>query len=308
MSVHVLNAIGNTPLVELRRLAPPGGGRVLVKLEQFNPTGSYKDRMARAIIEAAEARGDLRPGMTIVEWTSGSTGTSLAFVCACKGYGLKIVTSDAFAAEKLRSMRAFGAELEIVPSDGGVVTPDLVPRLIERAAALAALPGHYAANQFHNHDAFGGYDAMGHEIVTQTGGRIDAFCGAVGTSGMLMGVAGVLRREAPACRVVALEPAGSPVLTEGRAGPHRVDGVAAGIRPPLLDDALFDEALAIDEEEARRVTRALAREEGILAGLSTGLNVTAAIRLAADLGAGSTVVTVAADTGLKYLSGDLFSA
>lgn len=308
MSARILDAIGDTPLIELGRLVPTGAGRVLVKLESGNPTGSYKDRMALAIIEAAEKSGELRPGMTVVEGTSGSTGTALAFVCAVKGYRLKIVTSDAFAAEKHRSMRAFGAELEMIKSEGGVVTPDLMPRIIERARELGAEPGHLWTDQFHNANAFAGYEGMGDEVLAQVGGAPTAFCAAVGTAGMLMGVARVLRRRAPSCKVVALEPAGSPFLTEGRAGRHRVDGIAAGIRPPLLDDALFDGARAIDEDEARATSRALAREEGVLAGLSTGLNVAAALRLAQELGAGSTVVTVAVDTGLKYLTGDLFSA
>lgn len=303
----VSGTVGSTPLVALQRLVPPGSGRVLVKLEQFNPTGSYKDRMAVAIIAAAEASGRLQPGMTVVECTGGSTGTALAFVCAAKGYRLKVVSSDAFASEKLRSMRAFGADLELIASDGGKATPDLVPRMMARAAELAEQPGHFWSDQFHNPDALIGYEPLGDEVIEQTGGEVTAFCAAVGTAGMLMGAARAIRRRAPSCKVVALEPASSPILTAGRAGAHRVEGISVGIVPPLLDKALYDEARTVEEEDARATARALAREEGLLVGLSSGLNVFAALQLARELGPDSTVVTVAVDTGLKYLAGDLFS-
>lgn len=303
----VSGTVGSTPLVALQRLVPPGSGRVLVKLEQFNPTGSYKDRMAVAIIAAAEASGRLQPGMTVVECTGGSTGTALAFVCAAKGYRLKVVSSDAFASEKLRSMRAFGADLELIASDGGKATPDLVPRMMARAAELAEQPGHFWSDQFHNPDALIGYEPLGDEVIEQTGGEVTAFCAAVGTAGMLMGAARAIRRRAPGCKVVALEPASSPILTAGRAGAHRVEGISVGIVPPLLDKALYDEARTVAEEDARATARALAREEGLLVGLSSGLNVFAALQLARELGPDSTVVTVAVDTGLKYLAGDLFS-
>ncbi len=303
----VSGTVGATPLVALQRLVPPGSGRVLVKLEQFNPTGSYKDRMAVAIIAAAEASGRLQPGMTVVECTGGSTGTALAFVCAAKGYRLKVVSSDAFASEKLRSMRAFGADLELIASDGGKATPDLVPRMMARAAELAEQPGHFWSDQFHNPDALIGYEPLGDEVIEQTGGEVTAFCAAVGTAGMLMGAARAIRRRAPGCKVVALEPASSPILTAGRAGAHRVEGISVGIVPPLLDKALYDEARTVAEEDARATARALAREEGLLVGLSSGLNVFAALQLARELGPDSTVVTVAVDTGLKYLAGDLFS-
>lgn len=302
-----LGAVGNTPLVELKRLAPKGGGRVLVKLEQYNPTGSYKDRMALGIISAAERSGRLKPGMTVLECTAGSTGTALAFVCACKGYPLKIVSSGAFAAEKLLSMRALGAELELLEAPGGKVTPDLVPRMIARAKELAEEPGFFWSDQFHNPDALIGYEALGEEVLAQVGGPITAFCATVGTAGMLMGAARALRRGS-ACRVVALEPASSPILTQGRVGPHGVEGVSVGIVPPLLDPQLYDEARTVDEELGRATARALAREEGLLVGVSSGLNVAAALQLAEEAGEGGTVVTVAVDTGLKYLSGDLFTA
>ena len=300
----ITQTIGDTPLVKLQKIVPPGSADVYVKLEFFNPTGSYKDRMALAVIEEAEKRGDLRAGMTVVEYTGGSTGASLAFVCACKGYGCCLVSSSAFAGEKLRTMRAFGARLELVESETGAITPELVSRVVARAEALAAEEDTYYTNQFYNRDALKGYARMGEELLAQLG-PIDAFCGAVGTAGMVMGVAPVLKARA-ATRVVVLEPTASAVITTGRAGPHHVEGVGVGFVPPLLDTRLYDEARAIGEEEARHMARRLAREEGIFAGVSSGLNVVGALQVAEELGEGHMVVTVACDTGLKYLAGKLF--
>jgi cysteine synthase A len=308
IATSTLDVIGNTPIVQLRRLAGDDAARVLVKLEAFNPTGSYKDRMARAIIEGAEARGDLRPGRTVVELTGGSTGSSLAFVCAVKGYPLKIVTSDAFAEEKLRTMRAFGAELIIEPSDGGQITPDLIPRMIARAEAIERDEGAYRTDQFHNTDALTGYRAIADELARQVDGTIDAFVGGVGTAGMIVGVSRGLRERYPGIRVVGLEPASAPLLSAGRPGTHHIEGVGVGIVPPLLHEGDLDEVWPIEEADARETARRLAREEGILAGTSSGMSVAAAIRLARELGPSHTVVTVAVDTGLKYLAGDLFEA
>ena len=304
----VLQTIGNTPVVPLNKIVPRDGARVLVKLEYFSPTGSYKDRMALAMIEEAEARGDLRPGMTVVEYTGGSTGSSLAFVCAVKGYRFKVVSSDAFAREKLQTMRAFGAELEIVPSDGGKITKDLIERMIARARELAASKDVYWTDQFRNADSLRGYEGIGRELLRQVDGPIDAFCGGVGTAGMLMGVARAFREADRPARIVALEPATSAVISTGVPGAHRVEGTGAGFVPPLLDKRHYDEARGIDENEARRTARRLAREEGIFAGTSTGMNVTGALQLARELGRGRVVATVAVDTGLKYLAGDLFEA
>jgi cysteine synthase A len=305
--VHsVLEAIGNTPLVKLSKVVAPNSADIYVKLEYYNPTGSYKDRMALAMIEEAEKRGDLRPGMTVVEYTGGSTGSSLAFVCAVKGYPIQIVSSDAFAQEKLRTMRAFGADLTIVPSEGGKITPDLIPRMIEVARQIAAQGNTYWTNQFQNADSKIGYAGIGREIIEQLNGKINCFCGGVGTAGMLMGVSSELRKAVPSARIIALEPATSPILSEGRAGTHRVEGMGTGFVPPLLTHDGYDEARGIDEGEARRMAVRLAREEGIFAGISSGLNVTAAVQLARELGPGHTVVTVAVDSGLKYLAGDLY--
>jgi len=303
----VLDAIGDTPVVRLRKLVPPESADVLVKLEYFSPTGSYKDRMALAMIEEAEKRGDLRPGMTVVEYTGGSTGSALAFICALKGYRFKAVSSDAFAEEKLRTMRAFGAELTIVPSVGGKITPDLIPRMREVAQGIAALPNHFWTDQFNNADSKIGYAGIAAEFVEQLDGKIDLFCGAVGTAGMLMGVSERLRQSVPAAKVIALEPATSPILSQGKAGSHRVEGTGVGFVPPLLKREAYDEARPVDEGEGRKMAVRLAREEGVFAGISSGLNVAAAVQLARELGPGKTVVTVAVDSGMKYLAGDLFS-
>jgi len=302
------DVVGGTPVVRLGKVVPPGAADVFVKLEWFNPTGSYKDRMALAMIERAEERGDLRPGMTVVEYTGGSTGSSLAYVCAVKGYRFRVVSSDAFSSEKLKTMRAFGAELTIVPSDGGRVTPDLTPRMIALAGEYAAEPDTYWTNQLYNEDSIVGYRGIGDELLSQMDRPIDVFCAAVGTAGLAMGVSSALAEGRSPARIVIFEPASTPFITEGRAGTHRVEGIGIGFLPPLLDPDRYDEARAIDEEDGRAMARRLAAEEGLLAGTSSGLNVFGAVEIAKELGAGRTVVTVACDTGLKYLAGDLFDA
>ena len=301
----VLQTIGRTPVVHLQRLVPRGSADVFVKLEYFNPTGSYKDRMALAMIEGAERRGALRPGMRVVEYTGGSTGSSLAMVCAMKGYHFHPLSSDAFAVEKLDTMRAFGADLEIVPSDGGKVTPALFDRFKARIAELARDANTYWTDQFNNADALDGYAGIGRELIEQIG-RVDAFVGAVGTAGMLVGVSNALKQAGKATRIIALEPSTSPFLTARTGGPHGVEGTAAGFWPPHLVEGSYDEARAIDEKEGRAMARRAAREEGIFAGTSTGLNLVGALQLARELGPGKVVATVAVDTGLKYLAGDLY--
>ena len=307
-STSVLEAIGNTPLVQLRRVVPPGAARVFLKLEYYNPTGSYKDRMALSTIEGAERSGKLRPGMRVVEYTGGSTGSSLALVCAVKGYRFTAISSDAFAREKLDTMRALGGDLMMVASDGGKITPELFARFREAVAREAANPDVFWADQFHNPDVVEGYAPMGRELVAELGSRITAFCGAVGSGGMLVGVSRALKAADCRARIVALEPAESPVLSAGHAGPHRVEGVGVGFHPPHLEAGDYDEVRAVPEAAARAMARRLAREEGIFAGTSTGLNVTAAVTLAEEFGPDATVVTVAVDSGLKYLAGDLYSA
>lgn len=306
MFTSTLQTIGNTPLVKLSRLVPEGSADVYVKLEYFNPTGSYKDRMALSMIEEAEKRSDLRPGMTVVEYTGGSTGSSLAMICAVKGYPFIVVSSDAFAAEKLNTMRAFGADLHIEPSKDGMITPDLIPRMIERAKKLADRDDVYWTDQFNNQDAPIGYMGIGREILEQMPVAVDAFCGAVGTAGMTMGVSRALKEGGSKAKVIALEPGTSPLLSTGQAGTHHVEGIGTGFIPPLLNKDLYDEARAIDEGEARTMAKRLAREEGIFCGTSSGLNMVGALQIAAELGPGKSVVTVACDFGLKYLTGDLF--
>ena len=301
----VLKTIGSTPAVRLHRLVPNGSADVIVKLEYFNPTGSYKDRMALAMIDGAERRGALRPGMRVVEYTGGSTGSSLAMVCALKGYEFHPLSSDAFAQEKLDTMRAFGADLEVVESDGGKVTPALFDRFKARIAELRIDPNTFWTDQFNNADALDGYRGIGVELIDQIG-HVDAYVGAVGTAGMLVGVSSAFKDAGAKTRIIALEPSTSPFLTTGKGGPHRVEGTAAGFRPPHLVDGSYDEARAIDETAARTMARRAAREEGIFAGISTGLNLVGALQVAQELGSGKVVATVAVDTGLKYLAGDLY--
>jgi cysteine synthase A len=301
-----LEAIGNTPLVQLQRIPPPGSAEIWLKLESSNPTGSYKDRMALAMVEAVEKSGKLTADTSLLECTGGSTGSSLAFVCAVKGHRFTVISSDAYAREKLDSMRAFGATVLVEPSRGGVITPDLWPRMIERAQKLVETGGYIYIDQFHNSYAPAGYEQMGEEIVCQLGRPIDVLCGAVGTAGMIMGVGSAVRAAWPDARIVALEPDSSPVLSGGVAGPHGIDGTAAGFIPPLFNRSVVTDVLALPEAEARKMSRRLAQEEGIFAGTSTGLNVVAALRLAKEVGKGGIVVTAACDTGFKYLDGTLF--
>ena len=303
----MLAMVGNTPVVKLNKVVPEGAADVFVKLEWFNPTGSYKDRMALAMITEAESRGDLTPGMTVVEYTGGSTGSSLAYVCAVKGYRFRVVSSDAFSPEKLKTMKAFGADLTIIESEGGKVTPELTPRMIAKAAEFAADQGTYWTDQLNNSDSVVGYREIGRELLEQMDRPIDAFCAMVGTAGLAMGVSRAFEEAGADTRIVIIEPASTAVISGGEPGRHGVEGTGIGFIPPLLDADRYDEVLPIDEADGRAMARRLAAEEGLLAGTSTGLNVVGAIKLAVELGAGRTVVTIACDTGLKYLAGDLYT-
>ena len=273
----VQTAVGNTPLVELRRVVPRDSATVLVKLESGNPTGSYKDRMAVSVIGRALERGDVQPGQRVVEYTGGSTGTALAFVCARVGLKFTAVSSDAFAAIKLDSMRAYGAEVIVEPSDGGAITPELIGRMRERAYTLAAEPGSFYADQFGSPDIPLGYVPMGTEIAEQTGGVVDAICAGVGTGGALMGATDGLHQAGVECDVFALEPAQSPLLTTGTGGPHRVEGIGVGFEPPFLVRDRCTGIRTVDQNDAMTMARRLAAEEGLLCGTSTGLNVCAAV-------------------------------
>lgn len=304
--MDILEAIGNTSIVRLRKVVPAGGARVLVKLEWENPTGSMKDRMARAAIARAEEDGRLRPGDTVVEYTGGSTGTSLALVCAAKGYRLRIVTSDAFSREKRDHMAALGAELTLVPSEGGRATRRLFEEMIAAARELAREPRTFWFDQLNNPDVVFGYHGLGEEIWSQTSGQVDAFVQATGSAGSVRGVGGTLKRHKPGVHVAVVEPAESSVLQGGPAGAHGIEGIGIGRTPPLWDATVVDEVLAVGTEDAAAMARRLAREEALFAGTSSGANVVAALRLAERLGSEATVVTLMVDSGLKYLSTDVY--
>ena len=304
--MDVLGAIGNTSIVRLRQVVPPDSAQIFAKLEWENPTGSMKDRMARAVILRAEEDGRLRPGDTVVEYTGGSTGTSLALVCAAKGYGIRIVTSDAFSREKLDHMAALGATLTLVPNEGGLTTKKLILDMIEAARELSREPHTYWTDQLNNHDSIAGYYPLGEEIWSQTNGEIDAFVHSVGTAASLRGVATLLKRHKPTIRVIAVEPAESSVLLGGQAGPHKIEGVGIGYVPPLWEPALVDEIVGVRTEGAKDMARRMAREEALFAGTSSGANVVAAIQVAGRLGPDAKVVTLMADSGLKYLSTDVY--
>jgi cysteine synthase A len=297
----ILDRVGRTSLVALRHVVSGRGARVLLKLESENPTGSMKDRMALAMIEAAEADGRLPASGTVIEYTGGSTGVSLALVCAVKRHPLHIVTSDAFAREKLDHMRLLGATLHVIESDEGRMTEKLTRDMVEAARALTERTGGFWTDQLRNADQLAAYHAMAEEIWVQTAGRVDGFVQSVGTAASLRGTAEGLRERRPAVRIVAVEPAESPVLAGGRSGAHKIDGIGAGFVVPLWRPALVDRIEPVSTDEALAMALRLAREEGLFAGTSTGANVVAALRLADELPPGSTVVTVMCDTGMKYL-------
>lgn len=305
-SEGVLAGIGNTPLVELRRVVPRGAGRVLMKLEWANPTGSMKDRMGKAAIEAAEADGRLAAGGTVVEYTAGTTGISLAFVCAAKGYALEIVFSDAFSDEKRRTMQAFGAKITDVKSDNKQINEALIKEMIRTAAEISQRPGHWYCDQLRNHDAVAGYLPMGDEIWQQTGGDVSAFVHTVSTAHSIHGVTQALWAKDRSIHVVAVEPEESAVLSGRPSGSHKIEGIGIGFVPPLWQPELVNEIQTVSTDDAKAMARRLAREEGMFAGASTGANVVAAIRVAERLGSGATVVTIAVDSGLRYLSTDMY--
>jgi cysteine synthase A len=305
MSRHpLLASIGNTPIVKLERLTGPDDAEVWVKLEGANPTGSYKDRMALAMIEEAERAGKLAPGQTVLEYTGGSTGSSLALVCALTDHPLHIVTSDAFAAEKLATIAAFGAELHVLHSPEGI-TPALIPAMRARAADLAVELGAYATDQFRNHDMVAGYRAMGDEIAAQVG-LVDALCLYVGTAGCFLGVSGALRDRFPDMHRVVVEPEESAVLSGRPAGTHRIEGGGIGSRPEQLAEHNYDEVMTVSTSDAIAMARHAARTDGVFSGPSTGANLVASLRVATRLGPGHTVVTAQVDSGLKYLSGSVY--
>jgi cysteine synthase len=303
---RILGAIGNTPLVELQNIVPAGSARIVAKLESTNPTGSMKDRMARALIERASADGRLPPGGTVVEYTAGTTGISLALVAAALGYSSHFVFSDAFSDEKRRTMQAYGARITEVPSEGKGITEQLIKRMIATAGEISRQPNHWWSDQLNNRDGEGGYHALGDEAWQQSGGRIDAFVHAVSTAHSIHGTAAALRRYNPELTVTAVEPAESAVLSGNPSGSHKIEGIGIGFVPPLWKPDQVDEIMPVSTADAKAMAQRLAREEAIFAGISTGANLVAALRVAARLGAASTVLTIIVDSGLRYLTTDVF--
>jgi cysteine synthase len=302
----VLTAIGNTPLVELVRVVPPGAARVVAKLESANPTGSMKDRMALALVERAAADGRLPPGGTVVEYTAGTTGVSLALVCAALGYRAHFVFSEAFSDEKRFTMRAYGADITDVPSDNKRITESLIKAMIARAGEISRQPGHWWCDQLSNADGEIGYHSLGEELWRQAGERVDVFVQSVSTAHSIHGTAQALRAHNPRLRVIAVEPTESAVLSGQPSGAHQIEGIGIGFIPPLWKRDRVDEIETVTTAEAREMARRLAREEGVFAGVSTGANVVAALRLAARLGAQATVATIIVDSGLRYVSREVF--
>lgn len=305
-NLNILNSIGNTPLFELCHVVPDGCARILIKLENHNPTGSMKDRMAYAVINGAVSRRELMPNDTVVEYTGGSTGTSLAFVCAAMDYHLSIVTSDAFSREKRDHMRALGANVLEIPSEEGRTTKKLIKQMIAKATELSSSPNSFFADQFKNPDAASGYMSMAEEVWIQSEQNVDAFVQSVGTAQCITGVAGSLRQKNSKVRIIAVEPNESPVLSGGEPAPHKIEGIGPGFIPPIWNESIADEIIQVSTCDAQDMAKRLAKEEALFAGTSTGANVLAAIQIADQLGNGHTVVTLACDSGLKYLSTDLY--
>jgi cysteine synthase A len=302
----ILDAIGNTPLVELRRIVRKGSARIFVKLESANPTGSMKDRLARTLIERAAAKGLLPPGGTIVEYTAGTTGISLAFVARALGYKTHFAFSDAFSDEKRRTMRAFGAEITDIASDDKKITKELINAMIAKAGEISKRPGHWWADQLNNEDGAAGYSGLGTEIWQQTRGEIDALVHTVSTAHSLHGMSRALKRHKSDIHIVAVEPDESAVLSGRPPGSHKIEGIGLGFLPPLWNPAEVDEILTVSTDDAKAMARRLAKEEAIFAGTSTGANVVAALTVAERLGPGATIATIAVDSGLRYLSTDVF--
>jgi cysteine synthase A len=305
---NIINAIGSTALVELTNLRPSNGARIIAKLESANPTGSMKDRMAKAVIETAENNGFIRKGDTIVEYTAGTTGISLAFVSASKGYKFHAVFSDAFSNEKRITMKAFGAQVTDVPSDNKKITGELIKKMIETSRKLSEQENHWWADQLNNRDAEAGYYSLGDELWQQTGGEVDAFVHAVSTAHSIHGVTKTLWKYNSDIKIFGVEPAESAVLSGKPPGSHKIEGIGIGFIPPLWQPDLVNEMLMVTTEEAMAMARRVAKEEGIFAGTSTGANLVAACKVAERMGPGKTVATLIVDSGLRYISTPLYQS
>jgi cysteine synthase A len=300
-------AIGNTPLFKLSRLTGPGSADIYVKWEGANPSGSMKDRMALSMIEGAERRGELKPGGRVVEYTGGSTGSSLAMICATRGYRAYFVSSNGFSEEKLQTMRAFGAEVEIVHAEGGVLSADVIDRMIKRVKELVKDPGTFWPDQVNNMDNKRGYHGMGREILADIDGPIDEFVMAVGGGGCISGNAEILKEHNPGTRIIGIEPYDVRNISGGdTSGKHRLEGIGLSFLPAILRRDLIDDVAPVKDEDAYAGARMLAQKEGILGGITSGANIWVALQRAKMLGPGKKVVTVIIDTGLRYLSGDLY--
>ncbi len=309
MIIHsnsVINAIGNTPLIELKNISPSNGSRIVAKLESANPTGSMKDRVAKAVIEAAEKKGFIKPGDTVVEYTAGTTGVSLAFVCAALGYKFHAVFSDAFSNEKRITMKAFGGQITDVLSDNKKITGALIKEMIETSRKLSLQEDHWWSDQLNNHDSEAGYYSLGDEIWNQAEGKVDAFVHAVGTAHSINGVTKALWKHNSGIKIFAVEPDESAVLSGRPSGSHKIEGIGIGFIPPLWQPDIVNEIVTVSTEEAMTMARRLAKEEGIFAGTSTGANVVAAYKIAERLGAGKCVATIILDSGLRYISTSLY--
>ena len=307
-SISIKDAIGNTPIIELKKIAPPNSARIIAKLESANPTGSMKDRMAKAVIEGAEKKGLIKTGSTIVEYTAGTTGISLALVCASLGYSFHAVFSDAFSYEKMVTMKAFGAIVTNVKSDNKKITANLIKEMIETSKKLSEQNNHWWADQLNNHDAEKGYYSLGDEIWEQTEGKIDAFVHAVSTAHSIHGVTKSLLKHNNKIETFAVEPDESAVLSGRPSGSHKIEGIGIGFIPPLWQPEIVNEILTVTTEDAMSMARRLAREEGIFAGTSTGANIVAALRIAQRLGSGKTIATIIVDSGLRYISTPLYQS
>lgn len=303
---NILEIIGNTPIVKLQKIVPRGCGEIYLKLEAYNPTGSKKDRMALAMIEGAEKRGDLKKGMTVVEYSGGSTGAGLAFVCSLKGYRFRLITADVFGKEKISLMNSLGADLEVIKSRDGKITKELINKMINRAKEISKEPNTFFTNQLDNEDVIKGFVPLGEEILDQINGSIDAVCDTVGTAGTLMGIAKAFKNANSNSKIIAVEPSSSPILSKGIKGSHNVEGVGLGFIPKIYDSKLVYDVITIEESIARQTSRDLALKEGVFCGTSSGMNVAAAIQISQKLGPKSRVVAISCDTGLKYLSEGLF--
>lgn len=303
---HILDAIGNTPLVEFRNIVPKGSARIVAKLESANPTGSMKDRLARNLIKRAVEKGLLKPGGTVVEYTAGTTGISLALVATALGYKTHFVFSDAFSDEKRWTMRAFGAQITDIPSDDKKITKELIQAMIARAGEISKQPNHWWADQLKNDDGADGYSGLGDEIWEQTSGKVDAIVHTISTAHSMHGMSRALKRHMPEIKVFAVEPDESAVLSGRPPGSHKIEGIGLGFLPPLWHREEVDEILTVSTDDAKAMARRLARDEAVFAGTSTGANVVAALRIAERLGSNATVATLIVDSGLRYLSTDVF--